>query len=139
MQTTVFRRALLRYDRTGKTSAEEMARVVGVSAQHIRAIEREDRHLSAAKMAKLSSWLVDELGLTDHLQGFLGASGAIHFHPDQVENDDCLRDEIFTARQHMAEADALLKEEKRAEAAQEMKTAIQQVKAGLADVEQPAQ
>lgn len=135
---TVFQRSLNRYMRTGKVTAGEMADVTGVSAQHIRAVARGDRHLAPDKMAKLSSWLVDELGLTQHLGGFLGMTGAVHFHPDQVENHDCLHDEMAMAQKHLADADRALKDGRRDEALQKAQRAHAEVKEAIADIEQPA-
>lgn len=138
MQTTVFQRSLLRYMKTGKASAREMAEPAGVTPQHIRAVARGDRHLSPDKMATLSAWLVDELGLTAHLGGFLGVSGAVHFHPDQVENHDCLHDEMAMAQKHLGQADELLKEGARGDALQKAQQALSEVKEAIADIEQPA-
>lgn len=140
MQSTVFRRSLLRYIRTGKVSAEEMARVdgVGVSAQHIRAVAREDRHLSPEKMAALSSWLVDELGLTQHLEGFLGISGEIHFVPETIKNDDDIREEVCAARNDATRAIEAFDQNKRDEAARHMREGIKDFMAALEDINQPA-
>jgi len=140
MHSTVFRRSLLRYIRTGKASAAEMARVdgVGVSAQHIRAVAREDRHLSPEKMAALSSWLVDELGLTQHLQGVLGMSGEVHFVPTEIENDDNIQPDIFDARQDAAKAIEALEKGDREEAACQIRDGIGDFHEALQDIQNPA-
>lgn len=136
--STVFQRALNRYLSCGKASARELARVADVSAQHIRAVAREDKHLSPEKMAKLSSWLVDELGLTQHLEGFLGMTGEVHFVPESVENDDDIRCEIMAARQDAARAIDAFDEDRREEAARHLRKGIADMTAALQDVQTPA-
>jgi len=138
MQTTVFRRSLLRYIRTGKTSAGEMAHVVDVTAQHIRAVAREDRHLSPDKMARLSSWLVDELGLTAHLEGFLGMNGEVHFAPENYDNSDDIRPEIMDLRNDATGAIEALDNGNREEAARQLRDAIGDAHEALQDVQNPA-
>jgi len=135
---TAFQRALNRYIRTGQATPKELSRVVGVTASHIRAVARGDRHLPHPKVETLSSWLVDERGLTEHIDGMLGMSGATHFHPGEVDNDDCIRDEIYEARSLAGEADAALKSGDRPEAARLMRQAIEESKAALADIETPS-
>lgn len=138
MQSTVFRRSLLKYIRTGKTSAREMGEVAGVSAQHIRAVAREDRHLSPEKMSTLSSWLVDELGLTQHLGGFLGMSGEVHFAPESYSNDDDIQPEVFDARQDAALAIEALENGDREEAARQIRDGIGDFHEALQDIQNPA-
>lgn len=137
MQKTVFQRELNRYLRTGKVSAAEMARQIGVTPQHINAVARGDRHLGPEKMARLSSWLVDECRLTAHLEGFLGASGATHFHPEQVEDHDCLKDEIYEARNALGDADRALKDGDRPKAKRLAKKARREVDEAIADIKTP--
>jgi len=136
---TAFARALNRYVRRGQVTPAEMAEVAGCSAVHLRAVVRGDKNLSHKKVERLSGWLVDERGLTEHVEGMLGVSGAVHFHPEEVENDDCLTEEIFDARQYAAAADSLLKAGDREEAAEQMRRSIKRSKAALADIEMPAQ
>lgn len=138
MQMSAFQRSLNRYLRNRVATAEEMAEVVDRSPQHIRAVARGDTSLPHEKVEQLSSWLVDERGVTEHVNGMLGVSGATHFHPDEVDNDDCIQDEIYSGRQRGAAADNLLKAGDRQEAARQMKEAIKQFRAALADIEQPA-
>lgn len=135
---TAFQRALNRYIRTGQATPKELARQVGVTASHIRAVARGDRHLPHPKVETLSSWLVDERGLTEHIDGMLGLSGAVHFRPDSVENDDCIQDEIYEARSLAGEADSLLKAGDRPAAAKKMRESIRHSKAALEDIEMPA-
>lgn len=135
---TAFQRALNRYLRTGQVTAREMARQVGVTAGHIRSVARGDRHLPHPKVETLSSWLVDERGLTEHIDGMLGLSGAVHFRPDAVENDDCIQDEIYEARSLAGEADELLKDGDRPAAAKQMRESIRHSKAALEDIETPS-
>jgi transcriptional regulator with XRE-family HTH domain len=131
---TAFQRALNRYLRTGKLTAREAARQLGVTPSHIRAVARGDRHLPHPKVETLSSWLVDELGLTEHVEGMLGMSGAVHFHPDQVEDHDCLHDEMAMAQKHLADADRALKDGRRGEAMKEAQKAVREGKEAIADI-----
>lgn len=135
---TAFQRALNRYLRTGQVTAREMARQLGVTAGHIRSVARGDRHLPHPKVETLSSWLVDERGLTEHLGGMTGISGAVHFHPDEVDNDDCIQNEIYEARSLAGKADELLKEGDRPGAAKKMRRSIEHGKAALKDIETTA-
>jgi len=135
---TAFARALNRYIRRGQVTPTEMARPLGCTTQHIRAVARGDKNLSLPKAEHLSGWLVDEHGLTEHIDGMLGVSGAVHFHPEEVENDDCIQEEIFSARQYMGAADSILKTGDRDEAARQMRKALQEAKKALADIEEPA-
>jgi len=124
--------------RTGKTSAEEMSRQVDVTAQHIRAVAREDRHLSPEKMAALSSWLVDKLGLTAHLGGFLGVSGEIHFAADSFDNSDDIRAEVMDARNDATKAIEALNKGDREEAARQIRDGIGDFHEALQDIQTPA-
>jgi predicted transcriptional regulator len=137
MQRTVFQRSLDRYIRRGLVTPREAAEVIGCTAQNVRAIARGEHHPRHPDLARLSSWLVDERGLTEHLEGLLGISGATHFHPDEVDLDDCLQDEIFEARQLAGEADELLKMGDRHGAKQKMKESIRHLKAALKDIKEP--
>jgi len=132
---TPFQRALNRYVHKGIATAREMAEVVGCTAQHIRAVARGDRHLPHPKVETLSAWLVDEREVTEHIDGMLGIKGAVHFHPEEVEHDGCLQDEIFEARNHAAEADQMMKSGDDTQAAKKMRKAIAEMKAALADIE----
>lgn len=135
---TAFARALNRYIRRGQVTPVEMARPLECTAQHLRAVARGDKNLSLPKAERLSGWLVDEHGLTEHIDGMLGVSGAVHFHPDEIDNDDCIQQEIFQGRQRAGAAESLLKAGDREEAAVQMREAIRAFKKGLADIEQPA-
>jgi hypothetical protein len=121
-----------------------MARVDGVDVtpQHIRAVARGDKHLSPTKMAALSSWLVDELGLTEHLGAFLGVSGQIHFAPESVDADGDIRHEVMDARQDAAQAIQILQEagprpsdSEKEEAARHIRDAIGDFLEALEDIQ----
>lgn len=138
MSKTAFQRKLNEIVRRSVATPRELASVADCSAQHIRAVARGDTCLSLEKAEVLSSYLADEQGELRQLEGFLGLSGATHFHPDEVENDDCLRSEIYGARNHFAAADSLLKAGEREEAAAQARKGIAKAKAALADIKQPA-
>jgi len=132
---TAFQRALLRYIKTGKATPSEMAEIVDVTAQHIRAVARGDRCLTHPKVETLSSWLVDERGLTQHVEGMLGVSGATHFHPEEIDHHDCLKDEIYEARNALGDADRALKQGDRDEARKKAKKARKEVDEAIAEIE----
>jgi len=137
--TTAFQRKLNAIIRRSIATPRELSEEAGCSPQHIRAVARGDCSLSLEKAETISSYLADEADELRQLEGFLGISGATHFHPDEVENDDCLQDEIYEARNHFAAADSLLKAGERGEAATQAKKGIEKAKAALTDIEQPAQ
>jgi len=70
---THFQRALNRILRKSIAGPGEMAREIGCTAQHIRAVARGDCHLSPQKREELSSWLCDERDVSIQVDGMLGS------------------------------------------------------------------
>lgn len=77
MDAVPYQVAFNHYLATGKVTAAQMARHAGVGASHIRAVARGDKHLSPDAFHQLSCWLVDEMGLTEHCEAFLGKRGTV--------------------------------------------------------------
>lgn len=121
---------------TGRVTAKDLAAVIDCTPQHIRAVARGDRHLPHPKAEMISSWLADHRDVLEQVDGMTGRSGATHWHPDEVDADGCIQDEIFAARNFFAAADSLLKAGDEKAAAEQMKSGISEAKAGLADIDQ---
>jgi|APHM01.1.fsa_nt_gi hypothetical protein len=115
-----------------------MARQADVSAGHIHAVARGDRHLSPDAFHRLSGWLVDEHRLTEHVEGFLGRTGEVYFRPDEVENDDDIKPEVFRARNAAGKASELNEEGKQEEAIARVKDAIEELYAAVEDLHRDA-
>jgi hypothetical protein len=82
--------------------------------------------------------MADERDMLGQVGGMTGRSGATHFHPDELEIDDCLRSEIYEARNHFAAADSLLKAGEKEEAAEQARKGIAKAKAALTDIKRSA-
>jgi transcriptional regulator with XRE-family HTH domain len=138
MDSAPYQVAFNRYLHEGKVTARQMARQAGVSAGHIRAVARGDTHLGPNAFHRLSGWLVDEMRLTEHVEGFLGRTGEVYFCPDEVENDDDIKPEVFRARNAAGEASQLNEQGKEDEAIARVKDAIEELYAAVEDLHRDA-
>jgi len=139
MQKSQLARAMNRAMSLGRVTAKDLAQVIDCTPSHIRAVARGDRHLPHPKAERISSWMADERDMLQQVGGMTGRSGSAHFHPDEVENDDCIRGEIFRGRNYAAAADSLLKADDRAGAGDKIRKAISEMKAALKDIQHPDQ
>jgi len=138
MQTSQLAHVLNRAMARGRVTAKDLAAVIDCTPDHIRAVARGDRHLPHPKAERISSWMADERDMLDQVDGMTGRSGATHWHPDELEINDCLRSEIYEARNHFAAADSLLKAGEREAAAEQARKGIAKAKAALTDIKRSA-